>query len=210
MSINKPILRIHRLSVGILQDIHFDLAKGECLGVVGKSGSGKSTLLNAIAGYLNYDGEIWLNGKNLQNIPPWQHNCRYLNQFLYLFPHKTLLGNLALAAPHSSHHTQMQLLEKLHISHLAKRYPHELSGGEKQRAALARAMIQPPDLLLLDEPFSALDWDIRQQLWHVLQNILQEYQLTTILVSHEPKEMKFLTQKIIELHQGRQTHSTGE
>lgn len=200
------MLKVNNLHVGILQDIHFHVDKGECFAVVGASGSGKSTLLNAIAGYVNYQGEIWLNGQNLQKCAPWQRNCRYLNQFLYLFPHKTVLGNLDLAAPHISLKEKMQLLEKLHISPLAERYPTALSGGEKQRAALARALINPPDLLLLDEPFSALDWDIRQQIWLTLQAILQESQITTLLVSHEPKETAFLAQRILFLQQGQQVN----
>ncbi len=204
------MLKISQLSVGILQNIHLHLAKGECLAIVGASGSGKTTLLNAIAGYLTYQGEIWLNQQNLQACPPWQRNCRYLNQFLYLFPHQTVLGNLTLAAPQATLLTKKQLLEKLQIANLAKRYPHELSGGEKQRAALARALIQPPDLLLLDEPFSALDWQTHQQLWQVLQDILQEYQLTTLLVSHEPKEIQFLARQVIHLHHGRRIDSRGK
>ncbi len=200
------MLKVNNLQVGILQDIHFHVNKGECFAVVGASGSGKSTLLNAIAGYLDYQGEIWLNGQDLQKYAPWQRNCRYLNQFLYLFPHKTVLGNLDLAAPHISLKEKMQLLEKLHISSLAHHYPNMLSGGEKQRAALARALINPPDLLLLDEPFSALDWDIRQKIWLTLQAILQDSRITTLLVSHEPKETAFLSQRTLFLCQGRQVN----
>ena len=167
------MLKIEKLQAGILQQVSLCVAKGECVAIVGKSGSGKTTLLNAIAGYIDYKGEILLAQKNLNALPPWQRNCRYLNQRLYLFPHKSIAGNLMLAKPDAPREEQLALLEKLKIAHLIDRYPHQLSGGEQQRAALARALIQPPDLLLLDEPFSSLDWQIREHIWHEVKSLTQ-------------------------------------
>ena len=197
------MLKIEKLQAGILQQVSLCVAKGECVAVVGESGSGKTTLLNAIAGYINYEGEILLVQKNLNALPPWQRNCRYLNQRLYLFPHKSIAGNLMLAKPDASREEQLALLEKLKIAHLVDRYPHQLSGGEQQRAALARALIQPPDLLLLDEPFSSLDWQTREHIWHKVKSLLQALQITTLLVTHEPKEADFLAERQVRLHLGR-------
>lgn len=197
------MLKIEKLQAGILQQVSLCVAKGECVAVVGESGSGKTTLLNAIAGYIDYKGEISLAQKNLNVLPPWQRNCRYLNQRLYLFPHKSVAGNLMLAKSDASREEQLALLEKLKIAHLIDRYPHQLSGGEQQRAALARALIQPPDLLLLDEPFSYLDWQTREHIWHEVKSLLEALQITTLLVTHEPKEADFLAERQVRLHLGR-------
>ena len=197
------MLKIEKLQAGILQQVSLCVAKGECVAVVGESGSGKTTLLNAIAGYIDYEGEILLAQKNLNALPPWQRNCRYLNQRWYLFPHKSIAGNLMLAKPDASREEQLALLEKLKIAHLIDRYPHQLSGGEQQRAALARALIQPPDLLLLDEPFSSLDWQTREHIWYEVKSLLQALQITTLLVTHEPKEADFLAERQVRLHLGR-------
>lgn len=197
------MLKIEKLQAGILQQVSLCVAKGECVAVVGESGSGKTSLLNAIAGYIDYEGEILLVQKNLNALPPWQRNCRYLNQRLYLFPHKSIAGNLMLAKPDASREEQLALLEKLKIAHLIDRYPHQLSGGEQQRAVLARALIQPPDLLLLDEPFSSLDWQTREHIWHEVKSLLEALQITTLLVTHEPKEADFLAERQVRLHLGR-------
>ncbi|OOF56809.1 ATP-binding cassette domain-containing protein [Rodentibacter genomosp. 2] len=197
------MLQIEQLQVGILKNVSFYLEKGECLSVVGQSGSGKTTLLNAIAGYKDYSGFILLNRQNLALFAPWKRNCRYLNQRLYLFPHKTVSGNLTLANPKASMEEKHRLLTALHIEHLMERYPYQLSGGEQQRAALARALIHLPDLLLLDEPFSSLDWQSRQAIWKILKSFIQTHQITTLLVTHEPREADYFSDKQIRLHQGK-------
>lgn len=197
------MLKIEHLSAGILQNISLSVQAGECVAIVGESGSGKTTLLNAIAGYMDYSGTIRLANQSLDNLAPWQRNCRYLNQRLYLFPHKTVSGNLTLANPHTSFEVQMALLEKLKIAHLIDRYPGQLSGGEQQRAAFARVLINPPNLLLLDEPFSSLDWQTRVHIWRMLKELRQEYQITTLLVTHEPKEADYLANRKICLNQGQ-------
>ena len=197
------MLIVQKLQTNILKSISFSIEKSECLSVVGESGSGKTTLLNAIAGYIDYSGSILCNNQVLENSPPWKRNFRYLNQRLYLFPHKTVRGNLILANPSSSDDEQQTLLSDLKIEHLINRYPHQLSGGEQQRVALARALIYRPDLLLLDEPFSSLDWSSRKDIWKVLKNLIEAGEITTILVTHEPKEAEYFSGKQIQLYQGQ-------
>ena len=197
------MLIVQNLQTNILKSISFSIKKSECLSVVGESGSGKTTLLNAIAGYIDYSGSILWNNQVLENNPPWKRNFRYLNQRLYLFPHKTVRGNLILANPSSSDDEQQTLLSDLKIEHLINRYPHQLSGGEQQRVALARALIYRPDLLLLDEPFSSLDWSSRKDIWKVLKNLIEAGEITTILVTHEPKEAEYFSGKQIQLYQGQ-------
>lgn len=197
------MLIVQNLQTNILKSISFSIKKSECLSVVGESGSGKTTLLNAIAGYIDYSGSILWNNLVLENNPPWKRNFRYLNQRLYLFPHKTVRGNLILANPSASDAEQQILLSELKIDHLINRYPHQLSGGEQQRVALARALIYRPDLLLLDEPFSSLDWSSRKDIWKVLKNLIQTNEITTILVTHEPKEAEYFSGKQIQLYQGQ-------
>lgn len=197
------MLIVQKLQTNILKSISFSIEKSECLSVVGESGSGKTTLLNAIAGYIDYSGSILWNNQVLENSPPWKRNFRYLNQRLYLFPHKTVRGNLILANPSSSNDEQQTLLSDLKIEHLINRYPHQLSGGEQQRVALARALIYRPDLLLLDEPFSSLDWSSRKDIWKVLKNLIEAGEITTILVTHEPKEAEYFSGKQIQLYQGQ-------
>lgn len=179
------------------------VANGESVAIVGQSGSGKTTLLNAIAGYSDYQGSIAFNQCTWDNLASWERRCRYLNQRLYLFPHKTVSGNLSLAKPKSTRQEQRDLLAQLNIEALIDRYPHQLSGGEQQRAALARALINPPDVMLLDEPFSSLDWQTRQQIWQNVKSLLKAFNLTTLLVTHEPKEADFLADRQIHLHLGR-------
>ena len=197
------MLIVQNLQTNILKSISFSIEKSECLSVVGESGSGKTTLLNAIAGYIDYSGSILWNNQVLESSPPWKRNFRYLNQRLYLFPHKTVRGNLILANPSSFDDEQQTLLSDLKIEHLINRYPHQLSGGEQQRVALARALIYRPDLLLLDEPFSSLDWSSRKDIWKVLKNLIEAGEITTILVTHEPKEAEYFSGKQIQLYQGQ-------
>lgn len=200
------MLRIVDLNAGILNQLSLHIQHSECVALCGPSGSGKTTLLNAVAGNISYKGKISIRGQSIDNLPAWQRPCRYLNQRLYLFPHLTLLQNLHLAqfaakSPISANRC-LQLLGQLGIKHLANRYPLQVSGGEQQRAALARVLISQPQLLLLDEPFSSLDWKIRHQLWELVAELKQQRKMTILLVTHEPKEANVLANNIYYLNQG--------
>lgn len=132
--------------------------------------------------------------------------CRYLNQRLYLFPFLTVKQNLWLAQyaakQKRSKEKEIALLEQMGIAHLATRYPSQISGGEQQRVALARALISQPKLLLMDEPFSSLDWETRYQLWELIIS-LKKQQITMIIVTHEPRELQALADKTLLLSNGK-------
>jgi len=189
------MLRIEHLTTRAFSDLCFHVSEGACTALTGPSGSGKTTLLNAIAGTVPYQGDIYFDGKTINAVPPWQRPCRYLNQRLYLFPYLTVAGNLGLAQRAAgqprSEQKQMAILEDMGIAHLAHCYPRQISGGEQQRAALARAMISRPRLLLLDEPFSNLDRDTRSRLWEIVRE-LRQHGVTIVLVTHDLKEAAFL------------------
>lgn len=200
------MLTIHSLTTGILTEVSLHLEQGGCLGISGSSGSGKTTLLNAIAGYTGYTGNIVLANQNMNKLPVWQRPCRYLNQRLYLFPFLTVKQNLWLAQyaakQKRSKEKEIALLEQMGIAHLATRYPSQISGGEQQRVALARALISQPKLLLMDEPFSSLDWETRYQLWELIIS-LKKQQITMIIVTHEPRELQALADKTLLLSNGK-------
>lgn len=179
------MLRVENVTTRILQGISFRVPEGRCVAIAGPSGSGKTTMLNAIAGALPYQGTIYLAGQRLDDLPPWQRPCRYLNQRLYLFPYLTVRGNLALAQYAAGlprvKKEQMDLLEEMGIAHLAERYPRQISGGEQQRAALSRALISRPRLLLLDEPTMGLAPIIVDQIFAVVRDVHRQG-VTVLLV----------------------------
>lgn len=200
------MLELRNLHCGILKGVSFSLGPENCLGVSGPSGSGKTTLLSAIAGNLPYQGEIIYNGRNLASVKAWQRPFRYLNQRLYLFPYLTVDNNLRLAqyaaGQPRDRKRRHEMLGEFGILHLRDAHPGRISGGEQQRAALARALISSPRLLLLDEPFSSLDWELREKLWALLGEIRSKFHLSMLLVSHEPKEIAALADCLLSLDNG--------
>ncbi|MGJ3523790.1 ABC transporter permease [Nitratidesulfovibrio sp. D1] len=202
-----PLLRLAGISGGLLHDVSLDLPEGACLGVGGPSGSGKTTLLRIIAGTLPHGGRVEYAGRDITGLPPWRRPFRRLDQRLYLFPYLTVDGNLRLAQYAAGQPDdparRAGVLARMGIAHLADRLPRQISGGEQQRAALARAVVGAPRLLLLDEPFSSLDWELRQRLWDVLRDIRATYGVAMLLVSHEPRELDALADARITLRGGR-------
>ncbi|SHE39003.1 ABC transporter ATP-binding protein [Desulforamulus putei] len=182
----------------------------------GPSGSGKTTVLHCLAGLFNpSSGSIRINDRIIYsseqniNVPTRFRNIGYLFQDYALFPHMTVKenvlyglksrsGNNALSAQEP-----MELLNFFGVGHLVNRYPRQLSGGEKQRVALARALVVRPELLLLDEPFSALDKRTRISLRHELKNLHRRWQIPFILVTHDEEEAEFLGDEIISLEKGK-------
>jgi molybdate transport system ATP-binding protein len=184
--------------------------------LVGPSGAGKTTILQCIAGLQTPTwGEININNKvvcSLEqgiDIPIRNRRIGYLFQDYALFPHMTVEKNVLYGKPKKGSTpnrvlTASNVLEMLKIKHLKDRYPNQISGGEKQRVALARALMTEPELLLLDEPLSALDPDTRSKLQEELLKLQAQWQIPIILVTHDVQEAEMLGDRIIKLDLGKQ------
>jgi molybdate transport system ATP-binding protein len=210
----KKSLKSHGRSFTL--DVSF--ASGEDAVVLfGPSGSGKTVTLQAIAGLITPDaGRIALKGRVLFDseqgidVPPRHRNLGYLFQDYALFPHMTVLENVgyALKKPwrrlsKEDGRRAMEFMEVLEIAHLAKSYPGMISGGQRQRVALARALIRKPDLLLLDEPFSALDTLLRERLRGELREILARFNIPAVMITHDPEDIKAFAGALIVYEAGR-------
>ncbi|HHF5768410.1 TPA: thiamine ABC transporter ATP-binding protein [Haemophilus influenzae] len=175
---------------------NLNVKAGECVAIIGESGAGKSTLLNLIAGFeFPAQGEIWLNDKNHTRSAPYERPVSMLFQENNLFPHLTIQQNLALGIKPS---LKLTALEQEKIEQVAcsvglgdylQRLPNSLSGGQKQRVALARCLLRDKPILLLDEPFSALDQKLRVEMLALIAKLCDEKDLTLLLVTHQPSEL---------------------
>jgi|WetSurMetagenome_2_1015567.scaffolds.fasta_scaffold18431_3 ABC-type Fe3+/spermidine/putrescine transport system ATPase subunit len=186
-----------------LRDIDLKVGEGSCHAVLGPSGSGKSTLLNAILGLLPLQkGCILLRGVDITHQPIERRGLGYLPQRIGLFPHLTVLGNITYSArargvPAEKYQPLLdKLVEATGIGELLSRFPDTLSGGERQRVALVRALASQPRLVLLDEPFTALNESLRRELWWLMRDLQSHYGLTVLLVTHNLEEAYFLADTI--------------
>ena len=189
-------------------DLHIKM--GERVAVVGASGAGKSTLLNLIAGFEYADsGEIWLNGKNYSKNPPHLRPVSMLFQENNLFITLTVQQNIALGLqPNLKLNPQQneqvkQVADAVGLGEFLTRLPTQLSGGQKQRVALARCLLRDQPILLLDEPFSALDPSLRQEMLQLLQQLCTQKNLTVLLVTHQPDELQGYVDRILTVENGR-------
>lgn len=189
-------------------DLHINV--GERVAVVGASGAGKSTLLNLIAGFEYADsGEIWLNDKNHSKNPPHLRPVSMLFQENNLFMHLTVQQNIALGLqPNLKLNPQQneqvkQVADAVGLGEFLTRLPTQLSGGQKQRVALARCLLRDQPILLLDEPFSALDPSLRQEMLQLLQQLCTQKNLTVLLVTHQPDELQGYVDRILTVENGR-------
>ena len=196
------------------EGVSFSVEPGEVAVLLGPSGSGKTTLLRLIAGLERPDrGTIALNGDVVADpergvwVPPERRRVGFVFQDYALFPHMTALQNIAFALPHLPRRERSAraaaMLERVGIAHLARRYPHELSGGEQQRVALARALAPHPRVLLLDEPFSNLDRGLRVRLRTELKALLGSLGITAVFVTHDQEEAFELGDRLVILNRGR-------
>ncbi|MGH9324009.1 MAG: ABC transporter ATP-binding protein [Vicinamibacteria bacterium] len=197
-----------------VDDVSLDVAAGESVVVLGPSGCGKTTLLRLIAGLETPDaGEIRLEGRLVSGggvfVPPYDRRLGFVFQDLALWPHLTVRKNLgfvmkAVKVPRAERRSRAdEILGLVRIEPLSARYPHELSGGEQQRVALARALVGRPRLLLLDEPLSSLDPDLRALLRAELRELSRGLELTSIYVTHDREDAAVLADRVLEMRRGR-------
>lgn len=197
--------------VEVLSGIDLQVRKGDFHALLGASGSGKTTLLRTIAGFLYADqGTISIDGVDVSNTPPEQRDVGFVFQNYALFPHLTVFENVAFGlsmrkVPKAEIRDRVMdalALVRLNTKGIANRRPRELSGGQQQRVALARALVINPAVLLLDEPLSALDRKVRQEVREELKRIQSETSVTTVLVTHDQDEALFLADRILVLEAG--------
>ena len=190
----------------------FDLqvVEGERIAIVGPSGAGKSTLLNLIAGFvLPTQGNIWLNGENHTRSAPYERPVSMLFQENNLFPHLTVQQNLALGLKTSLKLTALeqdqieQVADAVGLTSFLSRLPNSLSGGQKQRVALARCLLRDKPTLLLDEPFSALDPELRMDMLNLIDELCHSKNLTLLLVTHQPSELTGKVDRMLRIENGR-------
>lgn len=191
----------------ILKGINLELTKGQTLSLIGASGSGKTTLLKIIAGLENADqGEIYLRENRIDALAPQQRKIIYLYQDALLFPHLSAFDNIAFGLKlQKAKHIPAQvnaMLEKLGMQDQGHKMPHQLSGGQKQRIAFGRALVIQPQLLLLDEPFGALDPEIRSHMQKLFKNLVSSQNLSAIFVTHDLKEAIIIGDNIAKIEQG--------
>ena len=208
----KNYLNLHKIhyvvnSNIILKDVDLTVEEGEFISIIGKSGSGKTTLLKIISGLIKQtSGEISLNNKILANndsfVEPENRKLGLVVQEKVLFPHLNVQSNVefGISSDIEKKEKSIEMLKKFHISNLKDKYPHEISGGEAQRVALARTLVTKPSVLLLDEPFNGLDQEFKDEIYPVIKNILKTNKMTTIMVSHDLKEVKRLSAKVYNLN----------
>ncbi len=202
-------IRLENVNLRVLQNVDLTVDSGKLFVLLGPSGAGKSTLLQVIAGLLPYGGRVFFNGDCIDRLPPQQRRVGYLFQDLLLFPHLTVRKNLWVAMVHLNLNRRdknekiRDLLARFDISHLADRYPAQMSGGEKQRAALARAIATDPRILLLDEPFSSLDPQNAQRMRAELKAHQRHFKITTIFVTHNWEEARQLADRTGVIRDGR-------
>lgn len=193
--------------VTILEDISLEIADGEIVSILGPSGCGKTTLLNLILGLTESDsGNIIFNGEDITDIPMEKRGFNIVFQDYALFPNLNVYKNITYGLRNNPEiSTEKEVEELIHLlgleEHLEKNIE-QLSGGQKQRVALARTLVMKPKILLLDEPLSALDGVIKESIKDRIKTIAKEFDLTTIIVTHDPEEALTLSDRVMILNNG--------
>jgi iron(III) transport system ATP-binding protein len=197
-----------------VDDLHLEIKDGEFVSLLGPSGCGKTTTLRLVAGFLQPDaGEIRVNDRVISSpnvvVPPERRNMSMIFQSYAVWPHMTVFQNVAyglkfkkLASREIEAKTE-RLLHVVHLEALKDRYPGELSGGQQQRVALARALVVEPQILLLDEPLSNLDANLREEMRFEIRRLHEEFGITTIYVTHDQGEAMVASDRIVVMNKGR-------
>lgn len=190
--------------------VNFGIEKGKLIGLLGPSGSGKTTILRMIAGLESPDsGEIIINGKGVNNVPASERGIGFVFQNYALFRYMTVFDNIAFGLKVQKQDKEKirervsELIRLIGLEGLEKRYPSQLSGGQRQRVAFARALAPNPQLLLLDEPFAAIDAKVRKELRSWLKDMIEKLGITSIFVTHDQEEAIEVADEIIITNRGR-------
>lgn len=191
-------------------NVNFGLEKGKLIGLLGPSGSGKTTILRMLAGLEKQDsGDILINGRNVNGVPASERGIGFVFQNYALFPFMTVNANIAYGLKVQKKDKKFisdrvnELLELVGLPDVGKRYPDQLSGGQRQRIALARALAPQPELLLLDEPFAAIDAKVRKELRTWLRETIDKIGITSIFVTHDQDEAIEVADEIVVTNNGR-------
>ena len=212
LSIKNIDLSFHKkdLKISILRGLNLQVKAGDFIAITGVSGSGKTSLLRAICGLESpSNGEIILDNLILFNneisLPTEKRNIGLVVQEKVLFPHLNVKENIEFGISNKKDKKQLstEMMERLKIINLAEKYPHELSGGESQRVALARSIVVKPKLLMFDEPFTGLDKELKIKIYPEIKSILQESKITSLMVTHDLNEVKALADKCFYLESGK-------
>jgi sulfate transport system ATP-binding protein len=196
--------------VAAVKDVTFSIKDGELVALLGPSGGGKTTVLRMIAGLeMPSEGDIFIRGQRVNDLSVQQRNIGFVFQNYALFKNMNVFKNVAFGLKIKKYKRSQQeervaeLLELLELDGLEKRYPHQLSGGQRQRVAIARALAPKPSVLLLDEPFGAVDAKIRQELREWLVRLHHDLNVTTVFVTHDQEEAMEVSNRIVIISRGR-------
>src|SRR5215471_9132191 len=201
----------HRFGeVVAVRDINLDIAGGELVALLGPSGCGKSTLLRIVSGFIRQSsGRVLFDGEAVDHLPPSRRGAVIVFQSYALFPHMTVAENVAYGLEAHKWPRQRigprvaEMLSLVHMSEFSERKPRQLSGGQQQRVALARCLAVDPKVLLLDEPFGALDKNLRLDMQIEVKRLQRQYGITTILVTHDQEEALSMADRIAVMSRGR-------
>ena len=193
-----------------VKSVNLSVRRHEFFALLGSSGCGKSTLLRMLAGFEEAtSGRIYLDNEDITDLPPYKRPVNMMFQSYALFPHMTVEANVAFGLKqegvpaHEIHERVFEALDLVQMAGFARRKPHQLSGGQQQRVALARSLVKRPKLLLLDEPMSALDKQIRQKTQVELVKILEQVGVTCIMVTHDQEEAMTMADRIVVMTAGQ-------
>ena len=198
----KDLKKYYNQKEPLIKNLNFSVNKGDIISFIGESGSGKTTFLKCLAGLEKINsGSIELNGNILNNensfVEPNKRKIGFVFQDYPLFPHLNVLENISINLEKNFFSKIDYILDLTNLEHLKKRFPDQLSGGEQQRVCLARALVREPELLLLDEPFSNLDSNIKATIQEEIHKIIKETKTTTILVTHDISDTFNISDKIL-------------